>query len=910
MKKPILKITQVANIMIAVNLILSPVALAENNKPAASQVISSVLSDLGSVTTQNQQQNQMNMQQQVELAALQQVKLAPVADKMFPACQMLPVISASIDKYCKNQSDPMVIDQYLKVATFNASEYEKFLATGQEGRNQGIQCLTEEKKKFNALLDRRELILQNMIANLETENNAAKSDLEKNKNLIKEYKGILDGGDGLALSAKSKDFTSVLADPACKSVLKPEDLTSGKSNLGLRTLKANVESQGLNSAASFMKSKSNIETEIKAQATAASNFFTKQGIHQLGDVNSLQLPNLTALGGDNAIKESLKPSLIEYHKKFEELKDKMANEAGINFPKKFSKETIKSQLARDIENKKKNDMLDCALEGDIKSVLSSVEQRAAGVDKSSMTVRSFKKKIDPILKNKDNLSIDQLIEQISNVEKGFAQDKDRGLTVRYDSTYSAEVGKDYPWFPSELLQRIKQSCNNRFKTLTDSSTGMTKEQSYTKAYALVDEYDKIDAKAAQDFSKAITDRMLDCKGINVSQTPETCNSKGILETKSANFCMKAATECSTNILACHDKVNAAVKQVQGKMQAQADVYNAKVDARIKALKVGLTNIKQQFIAMGSQLKALYPTSEFEFPEKAGTFDIKMPNPEMDKDLEVALSSTDSFDEVIENLKAVQEKVKKQKASVIAEVDKRIDKFNGQLENQKSKWEELVSRCEGLQKSIAEQMQKANDEKAKADTERNKDLSNFCYQARKARYSPGCDEMAEDLASSTEKVAAYLNPETIDQVGDFESYCMGQADEAVDISVSDVTTWCAGTGKDDKNCEKLKVRLAEIDKEYVSQTNASGQAIEVVHVICGKNDSKEKCIEGDDSFKKAKTAYKTSKGVKKEVGENDRLEIAECDQVNTNGANVGKTPGAAGTINDIMKILQQGSKVNY
>lgn len=749
--------------------------------------------------TQQNQQTQMRVQQQQ--SQLKAIVPAISPDSLFPQCKVLPVKGNRLSGICAEpiqspQEYQQVTSQFLMVAQQNQNAYENFATTGLKmGSNVGKQCFDEQNKILQAKLDQRVKSIQGLIAQIENQNELFKNEAKKRKNALTDLKAELDGGNGASKSGQSRDFSVFLTNPNCKAVIEQDTINGGK-NIGLRSLRSNVEGKGLKEAQKILTSKDSIEQDIRAQAEGVKTYLQQNGVKKIGDFKTAKglSENVTTGSSYFSDRSVLTAGLVakatDLDKKMNKIEDQLAKVGGVAISSTDTPTAV-LEMKNQIEKKKRENMMDCLYSDKAVTPIDIAELNFEQLGARSKTSKdNFVSELKKLKIRSGNISPDDMLVEIKKLEAQFGN----SVTTKLNTSYKGQTtNKD--WLVSDIFAGQKQTCENHMDKKL-SGEQYSQNERYKKSYELIADYEKLSNTIVADATNAMLNRALNCEGVAYTASPETCNASetGKLSTSSPNFCLKQSTDCATNLQACYNLADKVVKTKEAQMDVIAKdhnnavkIYQGKQDALLK-------QVGAQFMAQSQMLQGYFPGTTFDMPDGDKAFLAEIPQETFNEDLGVPLVDTETYlAQLTTKLKSVKDKVKEQNASINQMITERIAALDAAYVAEADYWRSVADKCQGSMTAYKQMVNKQNEDAMKLANDGQKDFAEFCYRANAFKATPPCDEEAAELDDAAVKVVGRLSASDVSRLSTIKTTCKGtKVAEGTTLSQGDkVKSWCAG-----------------------------------------------------------------------------------------------------------------------
>lgn len=769
---------------LGLELMIAPLAHAIDNS-----TISGIANTMGTLSNTAQQMMQQaaqhkmaqQMSQGLQTYVAQQVPPNQVAVPIFSGCSvfMAETNQPAVGQRCEPSSfDPSMVAYYSAlgdIATTNVETYGLYTIKGNATSSEGQRCLDTAEEQFKALLDSRAEDVSKLIEQLNAELMVFDKENEPLLNNIKKGNALLFGKPAELL--KDTKFETKFNDVQCASLINSTEIQELGNNSGYEgirnTLKAkSTESvEGGFNAKSFLTQQANIQQDIISVANQLAN--------KASSMNHMTLmTNADTMKGVVKSKYNIK-NLPGFTEAFDRQKQKLIEK----------QENIKNQVLASMSDDEaelyQRNLQDPTLDtesivqnyqnlSDTKCVQEVFNQRFGGVDQFVDLLRDptvsekMGREADNKLKNNlpsilsdSTLTIKEKLNRIASSSgvKNTRYQVQRTETVNGVSLRAGDFMKVTDLFQGVIIEDCKRLAN----TNNDKGESPNNIINNIKQYhaELKEAYETYPAQLKAD----IQDELLTCSSDTSVGAAGTCSANS-LDLNGNNFCLKRASTCASNMVACADKAQQIFDTTRNEQLALAKTYKTKLDATKTKLMGDYMGIKTVLEQKARSLDALFPGQVYGVVTddilKLTTENKNLYSPdEIDSSLQI--ENPEAFvKQMINNLKKLADKEKEtgaiydQNKAILAKVENEKKSIIDNATAQKRAWETIASNCNSLinqyNKNIADQTTKQNEENQK----RTAEMNEFCAETRKMTSCPTEGEV-ESLNNSASKIAAYLQP---------------------------------------------------------------------------------------------------------------------------------------------------------
>lgn len=723
-------------------------------------------------TSQQQGQQYIQMIQQQQMLNQMRPQVAqPGPTTVFPNCP-IPAPASPPEGMCSNIQSPdafMMAQNVRAVATNYSASYDAYLSKAPTGV--GISCIDLSIKNLTQDLSAKSNQLQALIDQTKKgqqmfaeEANAIKKQMEKISNEL--Y------GGGTDVEETAKDYTAMF--PGCRGIIPSDALTKPKG--GLIGIRNSIDNTGMRTAAqNLLTNKMVYEKEIEELVDRIKSDVNEVGIDTFFEGGASQSKwfrgGITQFGG-------VEQTLLEKRKEMELKRARIAEDLGAvgykapRMDQKFGKKMGEFAAGATVYFQKKF-INDCVLGGnesitrlgikkeDLLANLSHVSFRKQGG-----AVTSYRNRLEAILNGPGFL--DEKISRIKDLDKIYGKDKFQILYKDSSGGYSKDTPENY-------FKKMIGTCETAYESggvlAKDTPGGSTYKEKVENAQKALNELTQLEQGFTASIGNLLKDKLLNC-----SQSPlkeGQCNPE-VMTSTNPEFCLKRASFCAERTRACFTHADNLIKDRTNKLKINANLYNKKIEALVVNQEAELAKIKTLVNNDIMALKQMFPGATFVSPPDLV---VAMPAP-VDTPLGVQLRGGGSMSFLMglpEQLNKIKKAMEDHGKLALKEAKDYQMAQQQQMQEGKAAWQAFAAQCDGamaeFNKNYEEFMAKAMEEQEKLGSE----VGEFCFKyERLANSNPmaGCegDNSPAKLYDDAIKIATFLNPTVINNLGEYEKLC--------------------------------------------------------------------------------------------------------------------------------------------
>lgn len=740
-----------------------------------------------------QQQMTQQMAQGLETYKTQQVPPNQIAIPIFAGCQiyMAATNKPQTGQRCEPPADPMMISYYsslIDVATYNVEKYSPFAphddATlkGNSKSIDGNRCLADAETQFKAMLDSRREEINKLIESL-NEQLAAFNEL--NAPLVEQIKqgNALLFGTPKELLADTK-FDTKFNDPQCMSMIDGTTINSlalgkGGAKGGYEAIKDHIKNltdsskNGGYNAKSFVAQASNIKRDIKnvanqlskkAQSMSSQLLLGDKGKSILQDSIKSKY-NLKSLPGFSEALDRQMGKLTEAQGNIGTIISSMSpEEAGALQKNLFDPEMNTSQIVRNYKNLSSTSCIQQVFEKRFKGVDNFVEllENPSISKKMNKEADNKLKNSLPSLLSNSNLSLEEKLNEIKKISgvKNYRYKAQKTETINGVSLNAGGYVQVDDLFKDIIIQDCERLANS------NNAQGETPNNIANRISEYHTELRQVHQAFPSQLKADLEEELLECPNDTSVGSPGTCSSSSFdLTSGNANFCLRTASTCASNMLACADKAEKIFDVTRKEQLKLANSYKKNLEITKKKLFNDYIGVKKLLETKARQLDQMFPGQVYNVAideelnlktEKESLF------PESDIDPSLKIEDPKQYvEQMIANLKKISNKegtgsIDQQNKAIAKNIEEEKNNIIKNAIKEKDFWQKIADSCNSLINQYNANMGQEMAEKNRQIEEQNNQIAEFCAEARKISSCPTEGEV-DSLNSSASQIAAYLQP---------------------------------------------------------------------------------------------------------------------------------------------------------
>ncbi|MFT6070355.1 MAG: hypothetical protein ACJAT2_000845 [Bacteriovoracaceae bacterium] len=812
--------------------------------------IGGILGQVSSTVMQSQQK-QFAMRQQAALLQGSRPQVVPA--KFFPQCRIAPAGAKIPQQACKPSGNPMQSVQqaqtFQTIAQQNIDFYDQLLDEAQNAAlPSGIACLKQAMDGVGSSVQDRINGLERMKEQIAKSNQLFE---EQNKKILEDIKrngNVLLGaerGKKIDVNLETAEFDKLMS-PECKDII----VNSGNATVNSQVFRGGLLGirdgalSSLNVKATNLQSNyGSYKKDLDAKIIQMKKDIKDYGLEGFLDQNGGQSGSFAFERNGQKTFGSLKNAFTDKANqiatKIADIKKNIRSEVGgtstdldslmrmdQNFRTDFAKfaDVAESQLKRE-------KMSQCITGAD-SGVSLSTDQILAGLryDTTALTgntLANYRSALKYILDD---------TQTTPETKKTRIKELDAKFQGRVVIVNSAENSTERTMLPYQMFQQIVANCEAVIDEKNDDNVGRSTADKIKRAKTYMRDLQKLERTFASEMSNHILSEVQNCsgRGLDAGQCGEEA-----MDPSNGEFCLSQASTCADQANRCYGQINQEVKKRQDNMNSLATVYNNNVAALITSQEALLGQVKAQVQRDAEFFKSFFPGANYAYPE---SLFVKMPQLSEFGSLGVELRGGGD----IETLKKLPEEIAKLQGALkeqweggaggkgIANVIDEYIKSQAQaMENNRGKWEGLLSECQNTEAQSVAAIQKQNQKAQKEYGEKAEKLGEFCsrFDALKdTNPAAGCndDYDVKGLYKDSMKVSAHVNDDAIRFVRKYQEMCAQSQNE------SEKGTEALG---DSKNGEEYI--LSNCDVRGSDQTLK--QALSDIQKVSGISDTEKQTI---------------------------------------------------------------------
>ncbi len=737
---------------------------------------------------QQQQQMQMMQGQSQQRAANLAQELAPktpaecasgqvkntalcmAPSNIFPSCMLLPT-KLPTNKTCESPlsiSNIMEAQQILLISERNQELYSNGANTSNnESQMNGIECMVKGKELLEAQLNERlkkiddlKLTLQEADASFTEKMNIVQDGIKKQNSLItgEPYEGA-DNDTALKVSDLFQDNT-------CKSVH-----TFNDEEGGLRGFeKSMMDFKDKDNVKRIMNQSKSIDKDIRKMANKLAKKIKKGNLRDVNnDLLSSPYSSTYDINSSKVFTNFINDVKATNTDKLNKI-DNEYSELG-NLPGTIAaayRDEDPSRINQAIKEFEISEQEKCMKDRFtiFDNVAGSITNADSRISKASQSAKLLGQRIQEVLDNSE-LTLRERRAKIIEIEK------ERNPTGKMYISLEQEIGGQspgYPWSVSGLFSTYLRDCETIWNSQKDYGTN-SGVNVVKKVKSLQNEYQSAHYELQNTFETQMIDKLINCGGAAPEITTNTCNEQSLSITGDANFCLKGAQQCASNITACASKAKTELKKARQAIKISAVAYNNEITTYKKAQ---YTRLKMEIGKFRTEAEALnrgLPGLNFSLPEKLNLGDKKTflalgQDPKNDE--AKLIDHKDYLPSMIASLDDISAKIKQQNTDAIKFVQDKIKNINENYNAEATRQGQIAEACRAkvdeYNMMVAQQNQKATEDA----TEKNAQINAFCSAASGFNAKPGCGN-AESLVDDSADVLSFMPQTDAGKLGEIREY---------------------------------------------------------------------------------------------------------------------------------------------
>lgn len=785
----------------------------------------------------NSSQYEMHMVTLNPLLALEPIE-ANLISPVFAGCAVLPASAPLLGGNMSCEKAPVqsiktgYANAVIDIATANIKQLQNYQVEGHDRYNaQGKGCYNNAIRSFNTSLLEREKAVDEKIKFFEQEldkfNFNAKQDLDE----IKKRTAQLTGTPEKYLTKDTKledELISSLNDPGnlCSSIMSAANFSNAAKN-GLEGLLAGVEAvattpkgSGL-TAQGMLDSQASIEAEInRISSRVMSN--TQDSSEFQASLDGISF-NSNIIGEGNA---ALTKVIDEYNLDIKTQTEQIQKKLGVTKQSLVSNPLVSSIISGIEED---NIDIDSRLLDFEKQTKQSCITKviASNFDSpAQLGSRFINPNISKSLREKTDNALAIKIENLfdfSDPSNSYSIEDALDLLKKYESqggngNYTMVTGKSMTingknynastrLHASQLLEMFVDNCKQQY-TSSANQDGFSNKDIVNNLKSYSNQVSLLRKTAPSKIQTAIRTQLKSCpEDLSTGSTENSCSNS--LDVAQANFCLRTAVKCASNMNLCKQKAQEKVETVRAEQTVYVDNYKGHVTnfkSTLMAELKGMDNfIKQQADILNAKLNegSLFGITDMVF--KLGEEQLLTAADGITEDL--ALEDPDAYFQMAkEQLLELKSKMAEQRVAYVGNsADDTINYLgqgklgkmaNNYIENystQIADWEQMISSCNQKMQQVAKAQQESNE----AIKQNNETVAKACDELRAFNAAPEC-ETAGDLmttvlqasrlanaqpSSNTQvnQLAYQADQQAIQQLGEIRKNCLQKGSSGDEMS---------------------------------------------------------------------------------------------------------------------------------
>ncbi len=767
--KHFLKVTNIA--FLTFSLIVAPSTLAQGSAPPTAMA-----AGVGAAI-QNVTMEVVSAMSQQGPVVPQQV--AKVPSKLFPGqCMVLPARTNLPVGACEGQlpvatraGDFMgrlaAVQQVGQSTTIAQMAQGKILSidtlinldTNNPATNEGLACLHREAKELQDQFTKKQQELEALIGRIDLNNKAFIEQNEARVSAMADNAYLLYGtnfrGKANAAHLKLKDSFS----QGCQEIIGLSAL-GGVSN-GLDGLNQELLTPVAQASTLYQRNQPDYERQIREQVSNLLNDFEEYGIASY-DPSTGVVPGRGQIkfkGIDAVIAKESEKLMKKYQTYQRIIADYNIADASLPaLDHKFESEL--ERLSQNASNLYLQQAVDDCMSGRDRSVSAlTTEQIIQNLnyiptDGTGSTLESYATSLRSIL-NSDR-TMRQKIEEI------------RLLDARIGGNVQISMhhfdGSNGSVTPYQLYNQQLDLCEAQL-TQPGEAGQLSLQEKVEETQRLINEIKADKDRFVRNIDNQILDEVINCS--NAPMAAGACTVAGaetMLNPAGDNFCIAHASQCSTDLKACHKEAEDEIKVKKDHTAILAEEYNNNFVALVAQQNQLAQQVQANILSLAEMVNQMIPGTAWEF--QGESLALTPPKPELVGELGVHLRGAgdfESIDQLKERIRQMKQLLQDQSQKVEREVNDYIALQEDNMQEAKKDWEELAEKCN---QQIAEARQRQGEMEAQQN-QALAEANGFCTDYNRAAAQPSCGRVSSLAGASIESAgslvgAAHSNAQAVER----------------------------------------------------------------------------------------------------------------------------------------------------
>lgn len=746
-----------------------------------------LLSNILGITTQVTQQIGQSRAQTQAIVQSQQMmsQLAPqsIPAKFFPQCQ-IPVTAPNLPMgYCDNPpSSPFEFEMMnnLREVAVNYERYYKMMLTPAQNSPfpSGLKCLTDAKTAVTTSMVERQNALQVLIDRINKESQLFR---DENKRLLQNMQDLsaeLYGGGGSGSTEnRTLNFENEFS-PECVEVIGSQRLAPQAAQSGGLIGLQDSFRKDQDSAVDYQLRQTNIEASYESLIQELSADLSDGGLSELNFSNPIGPGRISFAPLNNEVTTRLQRIETKRKNTENELNQLLGSSVGgqkITIPTNFNSTFVQDFdrfIKRSDEFYRKKYIGEC-VSGKSSGVALSTDQlinslRSHAGQENGSNYSRYVQRLEVILKS-DSYIEDKMAE-ISNIDRTFNGEV---ILKNFKSTSTKK-----PLTPYQFLQEAIAKCEQVYlsdKTYSTNGPTVAGANSINadvqRAKALMEDFKKDVIETQSQIISDIENRVRNCEGQTLN--PRLCADSKVFNPQDANFCLSAASSCSSIVQSCNARMNQLVEEKKVKIKIAAQQFNQAVEALATRQEQILNQVRNQVLADAEYLKNYFPGADYIYPPDL--FVKLQPKELLGGELVYGAGEID-FKDLAENVGKLKEQLAQQTNGIQGVIDDYIKAQEKQIADNRKDWANIASTCQTAANNFIASQNKQQQDQIEKQQKDQAELATFCrkYNSLASAENPaaGCSGpfSPEKLFEDSVNIAAYIDNRALASLGSYTALC--------------------------------------------------------------------------------------------------------------------------------------------
>jgi hypothetical protein len=343
--------------------------------------------------------------------------------------------------------------------------------------------------------------------------------------------------------------------------------------------------------------------------------------------------------------------------------------------------------------------------------------------------------------------------------------------------------------PYQLYNQQLDLCEAQL-TQPGEAGQLSLQEKVEETQRLINEIKADKDRFVRNIDNQILDEVINCS--NAPMAAGACTVAGaetMLNPAGDNFCIAHASQCSTDLKACHKEAEDEIKVKKDHTAILAEEYNNNFVALVAQQNQLAQQVQANILSLAEMVNQMIPGTAWEF--QGESLALTPPKPELVGELGVHLRGAgdfESIDQLKERIRQMKQLLQDQSQKVEREVNDYIALQEDNMQEAKKDWEELAEKCN---QQIAEARQRQGEMEAQQN-QALAEANGFCTDYNRAAAQPSCGLVSSLAGASIESASsmvgsAHRNAQAVER-----DYCPDGNDGGDDESSNRIEDLPTGT----------------------------------------------------------------------------------------------------------------------